>query len=594
MSNRNNKGKGKRTHSKVGSGPNEHFSGRSPHMNIPHRNSVGRRQNQPNTLQHVQKQHRWAPSTSSSNAAGNGNMATMLRADPHASRSFAQVVAAGGGSGSGGSGSSGSLKIQTSPMRKKKDAETRRGSGSGAAAGVAGAAAAAVAGIGAVAAMHPVTTASPPVPMFNASRPKTTPIAVSGAMGSAIGGGGSTSLLSLGGGGGGARSARAGGNKRVGLKDFERIRVLGKGAFGKVILAREKKTGEVYAMKILKKTHVVNKRQVEHTMSERYVLGRTKHPFIVGMHYAFQTNEKLIFVLDYCAGGDLYYHISRAGHLPLDRARFYTAELVEALAHLHSRGVVYRDLKPENVMMDMDGHVKLVDFGLSKQGITNPVSGAHSYCGTPEYLAPEVMTEQAFRSYGTAIDWWSLGALLYEMLTGLPPWYNRDRKKMFAGIRAGELRFPETVPPDAQSLLRALLCRNPRQRLGATQDGVDQIRQHEFFKDIDWKALVKRQIPAPWKPQAETSQDAEKMSLIYFDKVFTRLPINSEGGGSHLTSSPAIGGTSSSPGFGPGGSSTSPAMAIGSVGVGSMGGDQGRGQFQGFSYMPTSQLEVSF
>ena len=514
-------------------------------------------------------------------------MSAILSADPHASRSFAQVVTSGGS----GSGSSGSLKIQTSPMRKKKGSEARRGSSSAATAASVTAGAAAHVGNEVASTIYPVSTASPPVPMFNASRPKTTPIAVNAvSVGSGGGGGGSTGSPSAGG-GGGARSARAGGKKRVGLKDFERIRVLGKGAFGKVILAREKKTGEVYAMKILKKTHVVNKRQVEHTMSERYVLGRTKHPFIVGMHYAFQTNEKLIFVLDYCAGGDLYYHISRAGHLPLDRARFYTAELVEALAHLHSRGVVYRDLKPENVMMDMDGHVKLVDFGLSKQGITNPVSGAHSYCGTPEYLAPEVMTEQAFRSYGTAIDWWSLGALLYEMLTGLPPWYNRDRKKMFAGIRAGELRFPETMPADAQSLLRALLCRNPRQRLGATQDGVDQIRQHPFFKNIDWKALVKRQIHAPWKPQAETSQDAEKMSLIYFDKVFTRLPINSEGG-SHPTSSPAMGGASSSSGFGPG-NSVSPAMAIGSLGVGNMGGDQGRGQFQGFSYMPTSQLEVS-
>ena len=280
---------------------------------------------------------------------------------------------------------------------------------------------------------------------------------------------------------------------------------MGKGAFGKVILAREKKTGETYAMKILKKTHVVNKRQVEHTMSERYVLGRTKHPFIVGMHYAFQTSEKLVFVLDYCAGGDLYYHISRAGHLPLERARFYTAELVEALAHLHSRGVVYRDLKPENVMMDMDGHVKLVDFGLSKQGITNPVSGAHSYCGTLEYLAPEVMKEQAFRSYGTAIDWWSLGALLYEMLTGLPPWYNRDRKKMFAGIRSGELKFPDTVTPDAQSLLRALLCRNPRQRLGATQHGVDQIRQHEFFS--------RHRLEGPRKATAARAMEAASRDI---------------------------------------------------------------------------------
>lgn len=254
--------------------------------------------------------------------------------------------------------------------------------------------------------------------------------------------------------------------------------------------------------------------------------------------------------------------------------------MVDALAHLHSRGVVYRDLKPENVMMDMDGHVKLVDFGLSKQGITNPVSGASSYCGTPEYLAPEVMQEQAMRSYGTAIDWWSLGALLYEMLTGLPPWYNRDRKKMFAGIRGGDLMFPDHVPVDAQSLLRALLCRNPTQRLGATTEGVQQIRMHPFFASIDWDALVQKKILPPWKPQAETSQDAEKMSLIYFDKVFTRLPLNSDG--SPQGSPPVEGG------------------AVGTNGVdfsssfkSNSSHNIGGTQFQGFSYMPTSTLEVS-
>ena len=228
-------------------------------------------------------------------------------------------------------------------------------------------------------------------------------------------------------------------------------------------------------------------------------------------------------------------------------------------------------------MMDTDGHVKLVDFGLSKQGITNPVSGASSYCGTPEYLAPEVMQEQAMRSYGTAIDWWSLGALLYEMLTGLPPWYNRDRKKMFAGIRGGDLHFPEHVPVDAQSLLRALLNRNPTQRLGATADGVSQIRNHPFFATIDWVAFVQKKVSPPWTPQAESSQAAEKMSLIYFDKVFTRLPINSDGS---PQGSPPIGGT--------GGMDIAMSSSMKSGG-----GQIGGTQFQGFSYMPTGMMEVS-
>jgi serine/threonine protein kinase len=325
------------------------------------------------------------------------------------------------------------------------------------------------------------------------------------------------------------RNGRNGG--RVGLSDFERIRVLGKGAFGKVLLVRNKLTKKVYAMKILKKHHVINKRQVAHTMSERNVLGHTQHPFVVGMHYAFQTVDKLIFVLDYCAGGDLYYHISRGGRLSEERCKFYAAELAEALAHLHAHGVVYRDLKPENVMMDDEGHVKLVDFGLSKQNVRSAVEGASSYCGTPEYLAPEVMTDPANRSYGTAIDWWSLGALVYEMLTGLPPWYSRDRETLFNGIKHGELTFPAAVSENAREILRAFLCRNPLKRLGV-QGGIDQIRKHQFFAGLDWKKLVARELTPPWLPSSK-AEDVEQMSTLYFDKVFTRLPVQSEAHGSH-------------------------------------------------------------
>ena len=308
-------------------------------------------------------------------------------------------------------------------------------------------------------------------------------------------------------------------------------------------------------------------------ISNRFALGITC--CLLFQHFNNKITDFLCFLLFAKQSNNqtILFFFFKGGRLPIERARYYTAELVDALAHLHSRGVVYRDLKPENVMMDMDGHVKLVDFGLSKQGITNPISGASSYCGTPEYLALEVVQEQAMRSYGTAIDWWSLGALLYEMLTGLPPWYNRDRKKMFAGIRGGDLRFPDHVPIDAQSLLRALLCRNPNQRLGATTEGAQQIRRHRFFASIDWEALVQKKIPPPWTPQAETSQDAEKMSLIYFDKVFTRLPLNSSG--SPQGSPPIENGVDISSSYNK-----------------HSGGQIGGTQFQGFSYMPTSMLEV--
>jgi serine/threonine protein kinase len=330
--------------------------------------------------------------------------------------------------------------------------------------------------------------------------------------------------------------------RTIGLTDFERIRVLGKGAFGKVLLVRNKRNKKIYAMKILKKNHVINKRQVAHTMSERHVLGRSKHPFVVQMHCAFQTVDKLIFVLDYCAGGDLYYHISRNGRLTEPRCRFYAAELAEALAHLHGRGVVYRDLKPENVMITAEGHVKLVDFGLSKENVRSAVEGASSYCGTPEYLAPEVMRDQSKRNYGTAIDWWSLGALMYEMLTGLPPWYSRDRETLFNGIKHGELTFPSYVSMQARGILKNFLCRDPLRRLGV-RGSIQQIREHPFFENLDWEKLVKRQLIPPWLPKQSSQQgasanqlvgkkvneeDLETMSTLYFDKVFTRLPVQSE------------------------------------------------------------------
>ncbi|GAB9473062.1 Agc protein kinase, partial [Globisporangium polare] len=213
---------------------------------------------------------------------------------------------------------------------------------------------------------------------------------------------------------------------KVCLEDFTLIRVIGKGSFGKVTLVRKKTNSKIFAMKILSKAHLLKRKQVEHTKTERRVLSVASHPFIVGLHYAFQTQAKLYFVLDYCPGGELFFHLSRMGKFDETMSRFYAAELVVALEHLHSLGVVYRDLKPENILLDEMGHIKLADFGLAKDEVTEIDSGATSLCGTPEYLAPEVL---ARKGHGTAVDWWGLGMVLYEMLTGLPPWYTRNRQE---------------------------------------------------------------------------------------------------------------------------------------------------------------------
>lgn len=303
------------------------------------------------------------------------------------------------------------------------------------------------------------------------------------------------------------------------VSDFKIIRVIGKGSFGKVFLVRRHSTGTIYAMKVLKKENILKRNQVEHTKTERSVLGYVRHPFIVGLHAAFQTTEKLFFVLDYCAGGELFCHLQKLGKFPEGRARFYTAELTLALQHVHSLGVVYRDLKPENVLLDARGHVRLTDFGLSKEGVTAHHKGAHSFCGTPEYLAPEIL---ARRGHGRAVDWWSLGALLYEMLTGLPPFYSRDREQLFEGIKHGQLTYPAYLSHHAKRLLRSLLKREPSDRLGSGASDADEIKAHAFFASIDFDGLLDGSIAPPWTPHVVGSLDTSQ-----FDREFTSLPIHS-------------------------------------------------------------------
>lgn len=245
---------------------------------------------------------------------------------------------------------------------------------------------------------------------------------------------------------------------KVNLDDFELVRVIGKGSFGKVTLVRKKSDARLYAMKVLGKQNIIKRKQVEHTRTERNVLGKLNHPFIVKLHYAFQTDAKLYFVLDYAAGGELFFHLSRMKKFPEHMARFYSAEITLALDAMHDHGVVYRDLKPENILLDGDGHIKLADFGLAKEGVHEAAEGAHSLCGTPEYLSPEVLDRQG---HGTAVDWWNLGMVLYEMLTGLPPWYTTDRDKLFERLRSAPLKFPFYVSRPAASIIQVRHTRLP-------------------------------------------------------------------------------------------------------------------------------------
>jgi serine/threonine protein kinase len=319
--------------------------------------------------------------------------------------------------------------------------------------------------------------------------------------------------------------------KSKSLRDFTMLKMLGKGSFGKVMLVKEKGTSRLYAMKVLDKQLLVAQNQVAHTNTERSIMGRAKHPFIVRLRYAFRTSKKLCFVTDFMPGGELFYHLGRAGRFSEQRAKLYAAEMVSALGYLHSRKIVYRDLKPENILLDKQGHVQITDFGLSKENVDGNDS-AHSFCGTPEYLAPEVVTRSG---HGRAADWWSFGSLLYEMMTGLPPFYSRDRERLFHKIMHAPLRLPRSITAEARDLLVCLLQRNPERRLGSSECDCLDIMRHPFFAEIDWDALDRREYPPSFVPNGVSLTDSKLHALRPDSTVVDDLVANFE---SDFTSEP--------------------------------------------------------
>ncbi|ETL36992.1 AGC protein kinase, variant 1 [Phytophthora nicotianae] len=311
------------------------------------------------------------------------------------------------------------------------------------------------------------------------------------------------------------------GGQLVTMQDFEILKMLGKGSFGKVYMARERGTdGKIYAMKVLRKSELVKRNQVGHTMMERKIMSSIDHPFIVGLKYSFQTASKLVMVSDYCCGGEIFFHLKKFRSFSEAMVRFYAAELVAAIGHLHERDIIYRDLKPENILLDETGHVRLTDFGLSKTDCTD-FTGAKTFCGTPEYLAPEMLISRKKKTeYGKAIDWWSLGTLMYEMLTGWPPFFDRNIEQMCTKIMKSPLKFPAHfgLSSEVKSLISALLERDPTYRIGSRPGaGVEDIKNHVFFSSIDWKLLEQRGIKPPFKPRVRSPTDIQN-----FDREFTK------------------------------------------------------------------------
>lgn len=299
-------------------------------------------------------------------------------------------------------------------------------------------------------------------------------------------------------------------DKQLNIEEFDLLKVIGKGSFGKVMQVRKHDTSRVYALKTIRKAHIISRSEVNHTLAERTVLAQIDNPFIVPLKFSFQSPEKLYLVLAFVNGGELFHHLQREGRFDLNRARFYTAELLCALECLHEFNVIYRDLKPENILLDYTGHIALCDFGLCKLNMEGQEK-TNTFCGTPEYLAPELLLGQG---YSKVVDWWTLGVLFYEMLTGLPPFYDQDTNEMYRKILQDPLRFPDDMDREARSLLQGLLIRDPKKRLGI--NGASEIKSHPFFAQIDWKRLMAKKYAAPFKPAVESATDTSN-----FDQEFT-------------------------------------------------------------------------
>ncbi|KAI1369531.1 kinase-like domain-containing protein [Xylaria arbuscula] len=304
--------------------------------------------------------------------------------------------------------------------------------------------------------------------------------------------------------------------KHYGPDDFQILRLIGKGTFGQVYQVRKKDSNRIYAMKVLSKKVIVQKKEVAHTVGERNILVRTatsESPFIVGLKFSFQTQNDLFLVTDYMSGGELFWHLQKEGRFDEKRAKFYIAELILAIQHLHHNDIVYRDLKPENILLDANGHIALCDFGLSKANLTKNDT-TNTFCGTTEYLAPEVLLDES--GYTKMVDFWSLGVLVFEMCCGWSPFYAEDTQQMYKNIAFGKVRFPrDTLSQEGRNFVKGLLNRNPKHRLGAIDDA-EELKRHPFFGNVDWESLSKKLITPPFKPKLKSETD-----VSYFDPEFT-------------------------------------------------------------------------
>jgi classical protein kinase C len=304
--------------------------------------------------------------------------------------------------------------------------------------------------------------------------------------------------------------------QRIGLDHFNFLAVLGKGNFGKVMLAETKRSRKLYAIKVLKKEFIIENDEVESIRSEKRVFliaNRERHPFLTNLHACFQTETRVYFVMEYISGGDLMLHIQR-GQFGAKRAQFYAAEVCLALKYFHENGVIYRDLKLDNILLTLDGHIKIADYGLCKEDMWYG-STTSTFCGTPEFMAPEILLD---KKYGRAVDWWAFGVLIYQMLLQQSPFRGEDEDEIYDAILADEPLYPISMPRDSVSILQKLLTREPDQRLGSGPTDAQEIMSQPFFRNINWDDIYHKKVAPPFLPSIKSATDTSN-----FDSEFTSV-----------------------------------------------------------------------
>ena len=305
--------------------------------------------------------------------------------------------------------------------------------------------------------------------------------------------------------------------KKVGLDDFERLKVIGKGTFGKVYLVRKISDGKIYAMKSIRKDVMIENDQIESAKMEKQILLNNQYPFLVKMSYVFQTDQKVYFVMNFIRGGELFTHLNNEKRFPEEKAKFYAIQIMLSIGYLHKQDIIYRDIKPENILMGEDGYLYLADFGLAKNVKKGEL--ATTFWGTPEYLAPEIIKE---KGHNHAVDWWSWGILIYEMIVGFPPFYHKNQNTMYDLIEKFPVKFPDPerhgipMSDEAKDMISKLLEKDPKKRLGY-EGGIEEIISHPWFSDVDIDQLLNKQIEPPFIPKL--SEDLTDVSN--FDKEFT-------------------------------------------------------------------------